>query len=283
MDSIEFLTNFKRKFGPVGAARDKSLPYLITGLKVVGLFGYCGGNVDQLGSISRAESTPVAAAPPAALEFNGVDTYIEVNAALPITTQVTIEMWMRGIPKEAHLFFLTDDGQSKRLLSAHVPHTDGNVYLAGGGDASNNYDRINKSVGTPDGKSVWNHWAFVRNLGTGRMAIYKNGVLFHEQATGMTRSMTGCTRMVIGAAGDGKWPHAGAISELRLWNVERTAAQLSDNMKRVIAGAETGLVVSYSLDGYQAGQPISDRSGGGRHGSVRGAAVSVSGPSSLVK
>jgi hypothetical protein len=115
------------------------------------------------------------------------------------------------------------------------------------------------------------------------MAIYKNGVLFHEQATGLTRSMAGCTRLVIGAAGDGNWPHAGAISELRLWNVERTAAQLNDNMKRVIAGAETGLIASYSLDGYQAGQPISDRSGGGRHGTVRGTSVSVAGPSALVK
>lgn len=67
VDSIEFLTNFKRKFGPVGAARDKSVPYLLTGLKVVGLFGCCGGNVDQLGFISRADVAAAASAaePPA--------------------------------------------------------------------------------------------------------------------------------------------------------------------------------------------------------------------------
>lgn len=67
VDSIEILTNFKRQFGPFGAPRPSAQPYLITGLKVVGLMGRGGGSVNQLGFISRvdpAASAVVVQAPP---------------------------------------------------------------------------------------------------------------------------------------------------------------------------------------------------------------------------
>lgn len=289
---IQFVTSTGRRIGPFGYSPSSfEKPFSFTGLKVVGFFGRSSGALDQLGFISRVDgvaaptnsATPtLPTATPTALAFNGVDTYIEVNAALPITTQSTIEMWMSGVPKEAFLFFLTDAAH-RRQLSAHVPYSDGNVYFDSGADASNNYDRIVKAVTPIDDKSTWNHWAFVRNSASGRMAIYRNGVLWHEQATGMTRAMASCNRLIIAADGDGLWYHSGAISEIRLWNVERTVAQINDNMKRVIPGADTGLIASYSLDGYQVGQSIIDRSGGGRNGIVRGTAVSVPGPSALLK
>lgn len=289
---LQFTTNLNRKFGPFGGASLFGQSFSFTGLKVVGFFGRSGGALDQLGVISRTDNLPLpvvsattqspAPASPTALAFNGVDTYIEVNAALPITAQSTIEMWMRGVPKEAFLFFLTDANR-RRQLSAHVPYSDGNVYFDSGADANNNYDRIVKAVTPIDDSTVWNHWAFVRNSASGRMAVYRNGALWHEQGTGLTRAMASCNRMVIAADGDGLWYHSGAISEIRLWNVERTAAQINDNMKRVIPGADTGLIASYSLDGYQAGQTLTDRSGGGRTGTVRGTAVSVAGPSTLLK
>lgn len=219
-----------------------------------------------------------------ALAFNGVDTYIEVNAPLPFTTQITIEMWMRGVPKNAFLFFVTNDAHG-RQLSAHVPYGDGNVYFDGGADAGNNYDRIIKGLTPIDDQNTWNHWAFVRNSDSGRMAIYRNGVIWLDQPSGCARPMAPCNRLVIGADGDGNWYHCGAISEIRLWNVERTAAQISDNMNRILTGvgADTGLIASYSLDAYQAGQLIGDRSGGGRHGTLHGAPVSVPAPRTLAK
>lgn len=78
VDSIEILTNFKRKFGPIGAARDKSVPYFLTGLKVVGLLGKCGGNVDQLGCISRVD--PVASA--STVDVPAVDTTDDLKGTI---------------------------------------------------------------------------------------------------------------------------------------------------------------------------------------------------------
>ena len=234
----------------------------------------------QGGDVSLTQGVTLwTAPPPSALEFNGVDTYLEVNSPLPITTQLTVEMWMRGVPKEAFLFFLTDEAH-RRQFSAHVPYADGNVYCDSAADAGNNYDRIVKAVSPADDKATWNHWAFVRDSVAGRMAIYRNGALWLEQL-GCTRTMTACNRLVLAADGDGLWFHAGALCEVRVWSVARTAAQISDNLARRIPAAETGLVASYALDSYQAGQVIIDRSGGGHHGTLHGTTVSVPAPSGL--
>lgn len=213
--------------------------------------------------------------------FNGTDTYIEVNAPLPFTTQVTLEMWARGIPKEAFLFFVTDDSH-RRQLSAHVPYIDGTVYFDSGADGNNNYNRITRAMTPVDDQNTWNHWAFVRNSVSGRMAIYKNGALWCEQPSGMMQPLATCNRLVLGADGDGLWYYSGAMTEVRLWSVERTAAQIHDNMNRSI-GQDTGLIASYALDSYQPDQAIVDRSGGGRHGILHGSAVTVVGPSALVR
>ena len=272
---LTFKTNKGNTFGPYGTAAGTA--FSVTGKTIVGFFGRGGWAIDQLGFVVLVPPVPKAST---ALEFNGVDTYVELNAPLPLGPQVTLEMWARGAPKEAHLFWLTDDAL-RRQFSAHVPWSDGNIYFDAAADANNNYDRIVKTA-SPHDPSAWNHWAFVRNTTTGRMAIYKNGDLFYD-ATGATRPMASCNRFFLGADGNGTGRHAGAISEVRLWNVERTATQIKDNMNRVIQGPDTGLVLSWSLDEYQAGQPIMDGSGSSRHGTLKGTTTTVTPPPALAK
>jgi hypothetical protein len=217
---------------------------------------------------------------PTALEFNGVDTYIELNTAIPaITTKATVEMWMRGQPKEAFLFYLTD-GNRRRQFSAHVPYSDGNVYVDSGADANNSYDRIVKALSPADDPNTWNHWAFVRDSAAGRISIYRNGDLWHE-GTGLTRPMAPINRLVIGADGDGKWHHAGAITEVRVWAIVRSAADIKANMNRRL-DVKPGLNVCYTMDSYQAGQPIRDRGISDRHGTMHGTPKIVPAPSTLL-
>lgn len=279
LNRLQFVTNTGRTSPVYGTST--GTPFSLTKLNLIGLFGRAGLGMEQLGAISVVSAAP-APVSAMALEFNGGDTYVEVNAPLPITTQATIEMWMRGQPKEAFLFYFTDDAH-RRQFSAHVPYSDGNVYCDSGADAYNNYDRVIKSVNPMDDKSTWNHWAFVRDSAAGRISIYRNGQLWHEQAGGLTRQMAPCNRLVIGADGDGKWYHAGAVCEIRVWNVARTAAQIQENMNRRIPSGDNGLIASYSLDAYQAGAQIVDRSGGGRHGILHGSTTVVPGPGALVK
>ena len=233
----------------------------------------------QSGTATVVKPVSLATGPSSALVLNGNDTHIELNAPLPLGAEVTFEAWMRGEPRGAYLFYLTDDAR-RRQFSAHVPYADGNIYFDAAADEGNNYDRIVKSVDAYD-PNVWNHWAFVRNSNTGRMAIYRNGDLFLEQM-GAMRVMASCNRLMIGADGDGNWHHLGAVSEVRLWSKERTAAEIKASMNKVIAAPDNGLVLCWSLDGCQAGQPVVDKSGGSRHGTIRGAVETTTAPSSLV-
>ena len=105
-----------------------------------------------------ASTVPSNPAPPAAVESLGIN-FIEINAPLPITTQVTLEMWVRGRPQNSHAFFITNQGRDRRLLSAHIPYSDGNVYFDGGAGADSNFDRINKLVQPADDVNTWVHWA----------------------------------------------------------------------------------------------------------------------------
>lgn len=238
-----------------------------------------------LGASSLLRSGVIPAPPAfgtAAVEFDGATYVACIWTNLPITTQVTVEMWMRGLPRDAYLFYLTDN-HGRRQLSAHVPYLDGNVYFDAAADVDNNYDRISQALSPADDKSTWNHWAFVRDSAAGRMAIYRNGVLWLEQATGLTRQMAACNAVMLGADREGEFRHQGAITEFRVWNVARTAAQIKDNMNRRIPGADEGLIVSWALDqDYMRHASVKDRSGGMRPGEMRSVALKTPGPSALV-
>lgn len=113
--------------------------------------------VDGPSDVMLASTVPSNAAPPAAAEFLGINS-IELNAPLPITTQVTLEMWVRGRPQNSHAFFISTQGHHQCLLSAHTPYSDGNVYFDGGAGADSNFDRINKLVQPADDVNTWGRW-----------------------------------------------------------------------------------------------------------------------------
>ena len=223
---------------------------------------------------------PMTTQPTMALQFDGVNNYIESYCLFfPLETRSTVEMWVRGGPQDTCLFYATCQDRSRRQISAHLPWSDGNVYFDKGGDAAGNVDRISKKLESTSMADTWNHWAFVRDESVGRMAIYKNGVLWHE-ASGMSRGLGGCTYFMIGADGNGNARYKGAICEVRIWCSARTEAQIKDNMNRRIPGGDSMLIASYALD--QATTTITDRSGDGRHGALRGSVVLVPGPPSLI-
>jgi hypothetical protein len=224
---------------------------------------------------------PTSTQPTMALQFDGVDNYIESHSwTLPFGNAFTVEMWARGGPQEGSLFYVTTADRSMRKVSAHLPYSDGNVYFDKGGDAAGKIDRINKKLESTDTADTWNHWAFVREYATGRMSIYKNGALWHEVASGLIRATAGSQYLMIGAKADGTGRYRGAISEFRVWHTARTAAQIKDNMNRRIPAGDSGLSISYALD--KDSTTITDRSGANCHGGLRGSPVLVPGPSALI-
>ncbi|MGB1015101.1 MAG: LamG domain-containing protein, partial [Nannocystaceae bacterium] len=234
-------------------------------------------------SITSPSSTPSPEPPPEpvalkALEFDGVDDYIECKHAIPFSSQVTVEMWVKGGPSQPKpgFLFCFANSNNQNLLSSHAPWADGKLYFDGGNAGTN---RISKMMSLPEQKGTWNHWAFVRDRDAGRMAVYKNGQLWLEKASGLTNSMSGSTRFVIAARHDFKVAHAGAICEFRVWSTARSEAEIRENMHHPLVEAQPDLLVSYALG--ESGNCL-DRSGNEYHGTVHGAPAVVDSPSELV-
>ncbi len=214
-----------------------------------------------------------------AVEFNGLDGRIELSAALPLDKAITIEFWVKGGDRQpsSNSFVFGSDGGGSRVLNIHLPWGENAVYWDTGENRGGPADRLYKAATPTEVKGTWVHWAFLKDVNTGKQVIYKNGQVWHE-AGGLYRPLTGTTRFGIGAHPDGKWFWPGSTTEFRVWNHVRTAAQIQADMRGRLQGSEPGLVLYYRLDGSQTTQTVTDASGNGRHGTIRGTLKQVSGP-----
>jgi hypothetical protein len=90
--------------------------------------------------------------------------------------------------------------------------------------------------------SVWQHFAFV--FDNGAASLYKNGTEIGSK-TGMTNPAD-FGGIQLGAADSNTID--GNLSEVRLWSIARTKAEIQDNMNKRLNGGEPGLVAYYKLD-----------------------------------
>ncbi len=101
----------------------------------------------------------------------------------------------------------------------------------------------NFSAGTvPDGQ--WSHIAVTYRAG-GALVGYVNGVEVGRDASVGASFGSSITPITFGGFGANV---AGDIDELRIWNVERTAAQILANKDRMVAGGTAGLAGMWSFD-----------------------------------
>ncbi|MEO5332811.1 MAG: LamG domain-containing protein [Magnetococcus sp. YQC-5] len=144
-----------------------------------------------------------------------------------ITSQVTIEFWSYGgtsMPKDSFAFEAVD-AQGHRVLGAHVPWGNQQIYFDAGVGTDGNSDRIQQSAPESAYKGRWNHWAFVKDANAGTMKIYLNGNLWHSGAQ-KTNPIHGATitSFKIGQNYDGK------MDDFRIWDVARTQTEIQIDM-----------------------------------------------------
>lgn len=169
-----------------------------------------------------------------ALDFDGVDDYVittlDVNySVMPITTW---EAWVYPTENDATwrtIFGIEDLGWDRNLF------INGGRFVAGYGCADWNITNIDLNQ--------WQHIALVYDEANGRMVFYKNGVQFNYTFnSGCTHSSA--VKFAIGSSqqnGPNQF-FKGKISEVRVWNKERTQAEILANMNLELSGEESGLV-----------------------------------------
>ena len=122
-----------------------------------------------------------------------------------------------------------------------------------------NFPDGNSSLGLPTGE--WVHVAVVWDATTGDRIIYTNGeeVAHDYSASGSVNLTTNC---YIGYAwNDQRWLE-GEITELRVWNVQRTQEEIASHFYEVNPAEVEGLVAYWKFD-EGAGKAIHDYSGNG--------------------
>lgn len=112
----------------------------------------------------------------------------------------------------------------------------------------------------------WYHFAAV--TGPGGMKLYANGVLIGEN--GYEGSFASVGNSQENYLGRPQWEEneyfQGALDEVRVWSVARTAAQIRTFMHERLTGTEEGLVALWDFDAGDA----RDLSPSGHHGQLRG-------------
>ena len=169
-----------------------------------------------------------------------------------IDSALTVAFWCYGAPAQPMdgTAFEAIDSVGNRLLNSHLPWSDSNVYWdAGYGGTS--YDRINKAAVTAEIKGQWNYWTFTKNVATGSMKIYLNGLLWHS-ATAKTKRMLGIKSFRIGKGNwAGSQTYEGKIDEFAVFNTELSQATLQLYMNKQIDAAHpnySNLALYYHCD-----------------------------------
>jgi len=186
-------------------------------------------NITGLGQFILGTESHVDSFVGTALEFDGVDDYVQISINSP-QTDYTYE-----------LFFKTSDANAK-ISSVRNPSlgssNDRNLYLENGNIFHRLWnEEIIGSTGQNFADNTWHHVAVVVESGIGQR-IYLDGELV---ASGIKDSsdFDWDTSLDIGYNGG---YFEGKTEEIRLWNVVRTETQIRENMYLPPKGYESGLV-----------------------------------------
>ncbi len=178
-----------------------------------------------------------------ALDFDGVNdnviTTLDVNySVMPITTW---EAWVYPTATDANwrtIFGIEDVGWDRNLF------VNAGWFHAGYG--SGGWQIVQAKL------NEWQHVALVYDEAGGKITFYLNGTKYSLSPGVYAHSSA--QKFAIGAsqqAGPNQF-FQGKISEVRVWNYERTQAQIQSNMNSELTGEESGLVSYYP---FKQGNP----------------------------
>lgn len=176
------------------------------------------------------------------------------NEMAALDSFITVAFWAYGDvnaqPMDGTCFEAVDS-LGQRVINAHVPWSNSNVYWDAGNSGGSSYDRINKPSVTADNEGQWNYWTFTKNVATGQMLIYLNGVQWHS-GNGATRSMEGIRRFRLAqGVWGGSLSYAGRMDEFMVLNKVLTPTEINAYMSSPITPADTNypnLVMHFNMN-----------------------------------
>lgn len=228
-------------------------------------------NTTLTGAITTGSTISSAITSPSpVLYFDGVDDGIDVGVptwsySTQFRTTMTVECW-----------FKTADTNNQKLFSTLVSrNSTGNVsaqsqfslYMIPAGNitfgVTNTADSgaYHTTTGTYK-DAMWHHIAVTYDANTGSKNMYIDGVIVRSDTVtaGLGLMSNNTTKKLAfgndeyGIGGSTDRQFRGSLSDIRIWNVVRSATDISNNFRQRLIGNETGLVGYWKLNqGYGTG------------------------------
>lgn len=184
------------------------------------------------------------------LNFDGSNDYVQTSfAGVMGKANRTFEAWVNVDTTASGNITIVDYGLnavgSRNTFS--VSGTNQLIFISGGTNANIS----SPSNAVPSGK--WTHVAFVLNNETGY--LYVNGKQVGTGSLSTVNTPTGNTNVRIGQrVPGGSIPFKGSIDEVRIWDVARTATEISNNMGTEFCETDSHLVAYHKFNQGIAGK-----------------------------
>jgi hypothetical protein len=181
------------------------------------------------------------------------------QTGLDLKEALTIEAWVKlsslPTPGQSYTIVSKRDGSTNNRQYSFFVYNNSGTYtlslvLSRNGD---NPDSFGKVVWSSPATGTWYHIAATWSASTQTYTAYVNGVTigtYDSSNDSVPHIYEGGADFKIGAEeGSSINTFDGLIDDVRVWNVVRSASDISSNMSKELAGNETGLVGYWRLNG----------------------------------
>ncbi|MCI4641870.1 MAG: YDG domain-containing protein, partial [Flavobacteriaceae bacterium] len=226
--------------------------------------GYPTGTLSATSQGAVSESLSLTATAKAALDFDGVNDYVEIpyDNDFNITGDLTMATW----------FYLPTDYSGGSVILGRFDGTSStnvaySIRISGAGNLysqlGNGTVHANSSlIPIENLKGKWSHVAVSFNATNNKINIYLNGIHKGETiGSGSLKSMSSSSaKLSIGTYKGGSYNgqyFKGKIDELSLWNKVLSHNEIEQQLYKSLSGTENNLVAYYN---FNNGVPLSSNS-----------------------
>ncbi len=229
----------------------------VTGLKTASL---TIANSDCDEGVYRFVINATGVVPAGALNFDGVDDYVQFTDPNLGASDFTLEQWIKPtVAQNAYLLTTrTSEGGQPGNWFAVSLGINGNLALELGGSPGSGGFSANTYTAMGTATNViaignWNHIAVVRSGNS--LKLYVNGLEKANSITAITNTLTtGNNILRFGGSVNfnSQWFN-GSLDETRIWNIARTQCEIQTYINCEIPNTAAGLVGNYHFNqGYNA-------------------------------
>lgn len=199
------------------------------------------------------------------LNFDGADDYVSLGSGINLSnSDFTMECWFKSSTTFGRMI----------TIGSNIPtnYSAAGISISSSNTLSFYFYGDNGTYSFTNG-NAWYHVAFTYKHSTKEGKLYFNGVHVASRTFGNSLQGSGSNRLgsrIWGGTGD-YW--TGNLDEVRIWNVERSAAQIEESYGTEISGATSGLIAYYRLN-ETVGSTANDETSNNRDGTLNNFSLS---------